>query len=323
MYKRRKFSETGCQHLYQISIDKSIIFCTVADMVLLFTLICTKAKQYNVQITEMCIMFNHFHIQAYIRSRKDMEEFMSSVTWAFAIMFNRRYGLEGKLFHKPYGNAPKVKHKKIKDNLIYIANNPVEKKAVSAAWEYRWNFLRYTSPNPFSEVFDPLEASKEMLYLVKAVKLRAAAGKVIDYDFFDSYRVMSLCEKEKQQLIDFIIYTYNVIDYQPIIERYGSIDNYCHVLNEVEGKEYDEDDDWEPEDYKHYMKMISIAEEEGYNMRYTRYEGVEGLPPSCKRTKNSGSLMPKELAEKLIKRYRNEVRASTLEICKFLRIGKN
>lgn len=268
-----------------------------------------------------------------MKVKKEMEEFMSAVTWGFARCYNNHFGLAGKQFHRPFGNAPKVKDKKIISNLIYIANNPVEKKAVESAWDYRWNFLRYaprleaatgrlewpaSSRHPFSAEYDPLEASKDMLYLVKAVRLRAAAGKVIDYEFFRSQRYLSLCKEEQQQLIDIIITTYNVIDYEPILRKYGSMESYSRVLREVEGAEYDMDDDFEQEDYRHYLRMIAIAAEEGYDMRVRRYAGVEGM--DCGAGQARGPMMPAELAERLVRRFRREVGASNLEIRKLLKI---
>ena len=352
MTPQRKFTKDGCLHLYQISADKSLIFLTVPDMILLFTLICVKARQYDIRIAALCIMYNHFHLQASADRRVDIEDFMKAVAWAFAFLFNKNYGLKGQLFHHPFGSAPKTKPKKISGNWIYIANNPVGKKAVGKAWDYRWNFLRYapgmdpvsgglkyspSSRHPFSEEYHPLEASKDMLYLVKTVKNRTAAGDFIDYRFFSSSRYASLSEKERLQLLDIIITTYNVIDYGPMLRKYGSVEQFCCILEEVEGGEYDLNDDWEPEDYRHYLRMISIAAEEGYDVRSRRLGPMQTLDcfGKCPKQKpvfdkNLSVLreMPEALGgvERMIHRFKAEVGASDLEIGKFLRIknyGKN
>lgn len=372
MTPKRKFPSKAYQHLYQISANKSLLFCTVYDRILLFTLICVKARKYNVRITQLCIMFNHFHIQASMSGPDDMECFMSSVTWSFAIVFNHHFGLSGNVFHRPYGSAPKVHSQKIAGNMIYISNNPVGKKAVSCAWDYRWNFLRYApqmlpggrleysslSRHPFSDDFNPLEASREMLYLVKTVRAKAAKGEFIGYEFFKSAKYEALCEKEKLQLIDIIIVTYNVIDYEPLLRKYGSIEQFCRILSEVEGCEYDLNDDWEVENYKHYEQMMLISVEEGYDLRKQRYLGVawggdhfsaSGIsrgrkgkqkesstclgknPSHTTETGENGSLpqekpeaqqhlMPAAMADKLIMRFRNEVGATNLEINKYLNI---
>ena len=297
-------------------------------MILLFTLICVKARQYRIRITALCIMYNHFHLQASGHTREDVECFMHAVAWAFAIIYNRHYGLGGQLFRHPFGSALKVKPQKITGNWIYIANNPVGKKAVTRARDYRWNFLRYapeldarssqlkyspSSRHPFSEEYQPLEASKEMLYMVKAVRNRASDGEIIDYDFFSSPRYASLSEKERLQLIDIIIISYNIIDYEPMLRKYGSVEHFCRVLEEVEGNEYDLSDDWEPEDYRHYRQMIAIAAEEGYDLRRQRYAGRDA-------SENRGQAMPEALAERLVRRFKTEVGATDIETGKFLKI---
>lgn len=374
MTPKRKFSSKTFQHLYQISVDKSLIFCTVPDRILLYTLICVRARKYNVRITQLCIMFNHFHIQASMSNKETMERFMSSVTWSFAIVFNHHYGLKGPVFHRPFGSAPKVQTQKIVGNMIYIANNPIGKKATTTAWDYRWNFLRYApqliastgtmeysacARHPFSEEYNPLEASREMLYLVKVVRLKVSSGEAIDYKLFESSKYASLCEKERLQLIDIIIATYNVIDYEPMLRKYGSVEQFCRVLTEVEGCEYDLTDDWESENYRHYEQMITIAIEEGYDIRNRRFAGIqttETCSASGKTRAKSGKtmknesclgycpsqandslethvlpreipeskepLMPIDMAERLIKRFKNEVGATNLEIKKFLKTNE-
>ena len=259
-------------------------------------------------------MFNHFHIQLSAQCRKDIEDFMRAVSWTYATLYNRRFGLKGQLFKHTFGSSPKTTPHKISGNWIYIANNPLGKKAVQKAWDYRWNFLRYapanaSSKHPFSEEYDPLSASGEMSYLVKKIRSKAKAGEYIDYRFFDSEKYTSLSVKERRQIIDIIISCYNVIDYGPLLRKFGTMERFCHVLEEVEGNEYDVGDDWEPEDYKHYVQMISISAQEGYDLQSKRY---------------SASTMPPQMAEKLIFRFKTEAGATDLEIGKFLKdYGKN
>lgn len=321
MSKRRTFYSGGCQHLCQISFDGSLLFCTVADRILLFSLICLYAVIYNVRITHICIMFNHFHIQAYFRKESDMSEFMSSIAWCFATIYNRKFGLGGAVFHHSYCSAPKYTSKKICSNAIYISNNIVEKHGVSSAGDYRWNFLKYSpsrnsstgelyrtdaSIHPFSEKYDEDAASEPMKKLVKEVHCKHKAGKPISYDFFESPTYKALDNKERLQILDIIISTYNVIDYEPLLQKYGTIDNYLRTLEVVEGSEYDLGDDTDREDYKHYNAMIAIAEQEGFDMRFVRYANAESMPP--------------ELLHRLIGRFRTEAGASALEIRKLLKI---
>lgn len=310
MTPKRKFSRAGVQHIFQISVSRGVLFCTSADCLFLFTLICVKARQYNVRITQLVIMINHFHIQGIFNSLEDMENFMQSIDWTFAIIYNRHYGLKGKVFHKPFGSSPKVKPIKVSDNSIYIANNPVVKHAVTSSRDYKFNFLRYApvynvttgryekNAHPFSEEYHEDEASDELKKLIKIVKHCCKRGEYLSYRFFDSERYNALPENERLQLIDIIINTYNVIDYSIIIDKWGTMDNFFNVLDQVSGSEYDVDDDREDEDYRHYYKMFRIAAEEGYDIRKMRFSSRKGY-------------------SKLIRRFRSEAGASEIELSKF------
>lgn len=308
MGRKRNARADLFQHIYQITCDKGIVFCNVADCILLFTLICTYAVKCRAKIIALTIMFNHFHIEASFPTAESMSAFMNKVTSVFARVYNHHYGLKGQLFHKPFGSSLKSRDSRIFDNVIYIANNALEKKAVALSADYRWNFLKYMVNNhPFSDEYDPYSASKEMQYLINKVKKLHSRGEYIAYGLFDSGEYKSLCDKEKAQLVDMIINKYNVIDYRFILRRYGSFDKFCDVLSNIGGTEYDIGDDSDYEDYKHYYKMIRIAEEEGYKMSEKRYVGIGS---------GDGKLAP-EMYRRIVKRFEKEVNASPKEIAKF------
>lgn len=317
MARKRKFSDAGVQHIFQISSNRGILFCNVQDFIVIFTLAMTKADHYGVKIHGMSIMINHFHIQGEFRSRQNMEDFMKALDWAFAFLHNKRYGCKGRVFKHSYGNAPKVKGKKITENCIYIANNPVPKKAASTAWDYRWNFLQYAKTgndseelvlmHPFSEKYDPTKASACLRRLVRIAKQRSKRGLPIGYDFFDTTSYQKLSVVERFQIIDIIISIYNRIDYSIIFDKWGSMEKFCFVLEQVSGSEYETGDDSENEDYHHYYQMIGIAAEEGYDMSKERI-------PADK--------IPSELMERLLPRFKKEANATELEIRKFFGLPK-
>lgn len=309
MGKKRNVRTDSFQHIYQITFDKGIIFCTAADCVVLFTLICIKALKHKARIIALTIMLNHFHIEASFPTPNALASFMNEVTSSFARAYNRKYGLSGKVFHKPYGSAAKTRDSRISDNFIYIANNAKEKKAVVHSEDYKWNFLKYMeSTHPFSEEYDPYAASSDMQYLVKKFKSRHLAGDYISFGYFSSKEYGGLPDREKAQLIDMIISTYNMIDYSYALKKYGSMERIKDVLENVGGAEYDVADDYDKEDYKHYYKMIRIANEEGYKMSERRYRGIGH---------GHGQMQP-ELAGRLIHRFEREACASPKEIAKFL-----
>lgn len=290
-------------------------------------------------------MLNHFHIEAEFQSRKHMEMFMWDITKSFAVKYNVNYGLRGKVFRKPFNSAPKFREASVTSNFIYIMNNAREKQEVRRSYDYRWNFLRYCpgtpgAENPFSEPIEYQNASTGMKYLVKLVEGRCLDGKVVDYSVFNSNRYMSLAERERLQLVDRIISLYNVIDYGPMLAKYGSVEKTGEMLDLVSGSEYDVADDHEKEDYRHFYRMMDIAREEGYDMRYMRYKGVkwddeervrktDTMNPAKdlggKRTEFEGDdderdpRMDKDLYNTLSFRFVREVGATQHEINKFLR----
>lgn len=244
-------------------------------------------------------MFNHFHLLAAFVSRRQMDSFMNGVTSTFARMYNRKYKLSGKLFRRPYRSAPKFTDKKIRENIVYILNNPVEKNATSAAWRYRWNFYRYLeSDHPFSEPIVFAEASRNLLDLMREVKNRKIQGLALNYGLFD-FRYYSLDDREKAQFIDYCICEYMAIDKELIISKYGSIESAYKAAETVMGSEYDISDDDGIEDYRHYVKITEILADEGYSMERTRLSVSD------------------DDYSRIERRLRKEVRATDYEINKY------
>lgn len=313
MSNKRKFTKEGYIHIFQITVDRGIIFCTVQDFILIFTLISSRARKYGIHIVAITIMLNHFHIEAQFKFEEDVPKFMNEITSVFAKKYNRQYKLSGKVFHKPFGSSPKNSSPKYYENYLYIANNAREKLAVDKSEDYRWNFLKYIdNPNPFSDTTTK-DVSDELWHLMEEVNRLCRKGKAIDYSFFDDNRYASLSVVEKQQLIDYIIVTYNVIDYSFALAKYGSYEKICTVLSLIAGADHSTNDDFDRENYKHYYAMIKIAEEEGYDMRKIRYVGKDNKP---------GSISP-SIYYNLLRRFRKEVHPSNREIIKFFHLPKD
>lgn len=333
MSRKRRYYNRGYQHICQISVDKGLLFCTDEDKLLLYTLVATRTRKYGVRIIAFTIMLNHFHIEAEFLSLRHMEMFMWDVTKAFARKYNNQYGLKGKVFRKPFNSAPKVKESSVVSNYIYIMNNAREKLEVARSYDYRWNFLRYCpgaegAEHPFSEPFDYQMSSKEMKYLVRQVEGRFADCKPIDYSVFNSPRYRSLSERERLQLVDAIIVRYNVIDYAPILSKYGTVEKIGEILDFVSGSEHDVSDDHDREDYRHFYRMMEIAAEEGYDMRNSRYKGVRWDDETEKGNPELNGVMDgeardprmdKELYDRLSYRFVREAGATQYEINKFIR----
>lgn len=299
----RKFYHNCYQHICQKSADNGMIFLSAMDYIVLITTICIKAAKNNVQILAICIMLNHFHIEALFGNELIMTRFMNGVTSVVARAYNKHYHLCGQLFKRPFKNSPKYTESRKKDNFIYISNNPVVKKAVEKAEEYKWNLIKYIdSPNPYSEPFNPSTASTNLIELMKKVKELHENGKPVGYVILRK-NLFKLSQKEQDQLVDFIISTYYTVDKEALIKMYGSYDNMLAALHAVSGSEYDISDDTSEEDYKHYSQMIRIANEEGYDVNRMRFDR---------------NTMKDENYYRMIKRFSYEAKASEYEIQKFL-----
>lgn len=266
----RRYRSNTWLHICQRTKDEGILFYNRIDALIIFTIICAKAVKYKITIVAVCIMLNHFHLEVRAMNGKLISSFMNSVTSVYARASNKHYGQKGCVFKKPFRSVPKYSDKKAKECFIYIGNNPKEKKAVRNCEDYRWNFLKYfETDHPFSEPFDSNECSLELIALMSKAKSLHCEGLWIPFSFFDD-KYYALAEKEKDQLMDYIINLYNVIDKQIIRNAYNSYSDICTTINTVSGAEYGMSDDRSEEDYRHYFAMNQICESQGHNLKQER-----------------------------------------------------
>lgn len=271
MTATRKNSLRGYDHVYQITVDRGICFYSVADCLVWFSLMCILAGRYNIRILAACIMLNHYHIELHAPSSVALSSFMRDLNALFTRAYNKCYGLSGPLFCERFKNAGKHKEQKIRENYLYICNNPVVKLAVPKAERYRWNFLAYMeNDHPFSSISDSTLHDERLEQVRAIVRTRRSRGRPLDYGFFDGLYSL-LPESGKRQIADYIITLYNVIDYAAVRRMWGSFENLCQVLQTVRGAEYDLEDDNAQEDYRHYYRMIRVAANLGYDLTKGRF----------------------------------------------------
>ena len=130
--------------------------------------------------------------------------------------------------------------KKVRTNLIYVGNNPVERHLVENAEDYRWNYVAYAvSDSPFSRKYVQREASSALKKAVNEV--RSQYGKEMPLNYQMLKRLFEpLDTQESQQLIDYIISLYNVIDYASALEYFGgSYKRFITALHSTTGSEHD------------------------------------------------------------------------------------
>ena len=237
--KRRKFYKNTLTHCYQRTDDDGVLFYTYSDHLVYFTHYCVMARKHHIKVLAMCQMPDHVHDSVITDRKENLERFKCETNTSFSRKHNERFHRKGSVLEGPYGRAPKFEEKKARTNLIYVENNPVERKLVEVAEEYRWNYLAYAgSDHPFSEKLVIRRARWPLQKAVKEVKAQFKAGKPMGYAQLE--RLFGpLGHRERLQLTDYIVTTYNVIDYQATINCFGSYERLLTAVHSTTGSEYD------------------------------------------------------------------------------------
>ena len=261
--KRRKFYKNTWTHCYQMTADYGVLFYTYSDHLVYFTHYCTLARKHRIRVLALCQMPDHVHDTILTDRKENQERFKRETNTFFSKRHNERFRRKGSVLKGPYGSAPKFEDKRIRSNLIYVENNPVERKLVVRAEKYRWNYLTYAaSDHPFSEKLVIRKASWPMQKAIREVKAQFKAGRPMGYAQLERlYRPLD--RREGLQLTDFIITTYNVIDYQAAIALFGSYENLLTAAHSTTGSEYEIKERFVGKSDACYNKMTSFLLREG------------------------------------------------------------
>ncbi len=255
----RFFQQDILTHCYQRTQDGGLIFYAYSDYLVWFTTLCTEARKRDVQILALCPMPDHVHLSMVASTQTEMARFMGEYSRQFTSQRNRFFGLKGELFCHRYGSAVKAGAQKGRTNLIYVWNNPVERQLVSKAEAYRWTFLAYAkSKHPFSEKLILNRASKAVRAAVGEVSAQFRAGKPLNYAQLQRL-FKPLAHGEKLQLTDFIISTYNVMDYSAALQFFnGSYEQLLMATHSNTGSEYDLNEPKTGKSDKPYLEMTRL-----------------------------------------------------------------
>lgn len=239
MRKRRKFYRGVVNHVYQRTIDGVHLFYTKEDCLVFFTILSVCAKNADVQILELCLMHNHFHLLIKTETVQELSRFMDHFSSWFVREYNSCICRSGKLFKKNFGSAPKWDDKRLRSAIIYIGNNPVEKHFCHRAKDYRWNFLAYrNSSNPFSEKIVKSQLSYQMRKSLKIVENMANLNLPLKYTLLNRL-TKGLSDNEVEQLTDYIISSYLPIEYEELESHFKSFDAMIAAMESTTGDDYD------------------------------------------------------------------------------------
>lgn len=242
--KNRKFIAEEHMHIYQRTVKRHNIFYCNADYLVYFTIFCIWARKLKINVLGLCLMIDHLHMLIQGQTKETVSRFISTVSKIFVNEYNAAIGRRGALFERRFGSAPKQGRKKLVTTIIYIGNNPVEKKLCMTAEHYKWNFIAYlTSDHPFSVKIKLNSASTRLRRSIKLVDWQYQQVRHLNYSMLQIL-FARLSPEESAQLTDYIISKYNVIDKEIVIKIFGSYENMLKAVHSTTGSEYDIQEDF-------------------------------------------------------------------------------
>ena len=256
---KRKYVPDSYQHIYIRSVNQFIIFYSMEDRLVYYTVFAVMAKTYGITVLAVALMFDHIHHLIKATAEDLYAKFVGTTTSTFAMAYNRDSGRKGPLFQKAYGNSSKRKDKDVRTCIAYNYNNSVEKKLFARAEEDRWNFLAYIdNPHPFSAPFEKKKATKKLIRSMDAATRYHQRTEFLDYPvvraLFDGLSV-----DEREQLLDFIITLYLPIDREQLLGFYKSYEDMVIAINSNTGSEYEILEAFDPESHQDFARMLEIT----------------------------------------------------------------
>ena len=256
--RSRVFKVGALHHIYQRTVGGYIIFYSVREFLVFFTLFCTIARKYHIVVLGVCLMYDHIHVLVKASCKSDLSAFVREYTGRFSRLRNVRYKRKGPFFQHRFGSAPKVNEKKARTAIAYLYNNPVEKKLCGLAESFQWNFLDYAhNDHPFSKPIRLNAASRHLRRALDEVRMLSNSDTPLSFEFID--RIFSpLKAAELLQLTDFIVTQYNCIDYDDLESYYGDFPTLLTAIHSNTGSEYDIKEEMSPDSDAIFNRMSKV-----------------------------------------------------------------
>ncbi len=271
--KQRIYKDGVPQHVYVRGKGGGIVFYCLEDCVFYITLYYCTARKYGIVTNTFSLMPNHSHSQQMARDRKSFSSFNMEMHSKYAKGYNRQHDRDGQLFDTPFGSASKTIGKTVKSNISYICNNGAEGRLSGGIMDYRWNMVAYCfRKNPFSEKIVLHSASRKLRKALHRVRCCRKALKPLDYKTQELI-YKGLDRKEKQQVLDYILSEYNVLDTEAMVLCFGSLERALAAMEANCGSEYDLKEDWD--DYSVYRKMERCLVMTGMDLRTVNFEKMD------------------------------------------------
>lgn len=238
--RKRRFVAGECNHVYQRTVDGFILFYDREDYLVCYMILSVMARKYDITLLKVCFMIDHIHILMEAPSREIMAAFIRDYSSVFVHEYNESVGRSGQMLYKSFGSAPKKGEKKTRSAIIYIGNNPVEKKLCRYAEDFRWNFLKYmVDSSPFSKKASMTESSRPLRRCMGIVKSASKSGRYLNYKRLrDMFGTLS-GQDDKECLTDFIIMSYFPFDKDRLLSYYEDWNQMVDAMHSTAGSEHD------------------------------------------------------------------------------------
>lgn len=300
----RLFFRGILNHCYQRTLNGEVLFYSVSDYLAFFTIVCTEARAHKVRILALAPMPDHIHMSVIADKESEFEAFMRDFTRSFSKENNSTCHRSGSLFQRPFGSVPKKGDKAARTNLIYLANNPQERNLCKLPEQYRWSFLSYAkSKNPFSEPLIIRNSSWTMQKAVRIVRSFLRQSRPLNHTILKKL-FSPLSKTEREQLTDFIIDSYNVIDYPSAIRFFDSFEEMITAIHATSGSE-------------HNLNEVFVGKTDEY---YSRMSLVLMKELKLKDIHDIFLMSEEERWEVLFPILRNKTEAPAEQIAKYLRV---
>ena len=277
--KKRRIYAGEAHHVYQRTKDRGLIFYSVNDYLVFFTIVCTQARLREIEILSLCPMPDHIHLVLVVRSKAQLAVFVQTYAHLFATEWNRRRKKKGHFFSHPFDSAAKLGSKQVRTTLAYSNNNPVERKITERCEQYRWTFLPYyKNKSPYSLPINLSRANSRMRSILKEIDTRYQEGRYLNYAQLERWE-KRLSSQEWMQVTDYIIGRWNIIDYEQAVSYSGDFETMIRSFHDNTGSEYEIKEDRDKYSDAVYADCSRIALSEGL---VHRLEAIPALPDSQK-----------------------------------------
>ena len=268
--KRRFIKPESLLHIYEKGEKGRMLFYVPEDYILYFTLHSCVSRAREVRTVMFCLMPNHVHSAEMAENIRIISDTHRDIESRFATEYNLQHKRQGRLFKKSFGSAIKSIGKRIRENLCYIANNPVAGNISTGITDYRWNLLAFNgNSHPFSQDIKIPGRLRRSINLVNEMRRQEKPlGYGVQHTIFKD-----LNHQEREYLTDHIISIYNFVEYDTIAGYFGSFENAIITMEANSGSEYDIKEDWE--DYSLYRTMTLICKGLDIDMDTVNFDTVK------------------------------------------------